>query len=292
MTIHFSATVLPNGLFENPVFYEVNDDTNYVITKYDLGESTLCRLWSTDFLSLSGESWLTGDVIDMVLKLKIFPYKEWLLIDHNHTQSIFGGEGITGENAPNFQTLNANFAGVTHIIMPWVDNGHWRLVIANMITKEFVLLDPRGPPRRQPKVVNITNLKNKFRNFMKLVDERLGNESALSQGWTIGQIKIELPRQKDGFNCGIYILMFFDIIFLTTPKNELGRWKPDSCRTIYQKILLQKSVNMQNACQNCGATESQQRICAVVCKTCKRKVCTYCQKSRAMAKLDTCFLCL
>jgi hypothetical protein len=188
MTIDFLATVSPNGLFENPVFYESNDDTNYVISKYDLGENTQCRLWSNDFLSLTGESWLTGDVIDIVLKLKIFPNKQLLLIDHNHTQSIFWGEGITGENTPNFQTLNADFAGVTHIIMPWVDNGHWRLVInANINTKEFILLDPIGQPRSQPKKVNVTNMKNKFRNFMKLVDERRGNESALSQGWRIGQ---------------------------------------------------------------------------------------------------------
>jgi hypothetical protein len=67
-------------------------------------------LWSNDFISLTGESWLTGDVIDIALKLKIFPNKRWLLIDHNHAQSIFGGAGITGENASNFQTLNADFA--------------------------------------------------------------------------------------------------------------------------------------------------------------------------------------
>jgi Ulp1 family protease len=48
---------------------------------------------------------------------------------------------------------------------------------------------------------------------MKLVDERRGNESALSQGWKIGQIKIELPRQKDEFNCGIYLLMFVEFFF-------------------------------------------------------------------------------
>jgi hypothetical protein len=100
---------------------------------------------------LTGESWLTGDVIDIVLKFKIFPNKQWLLIDHNHTQSIFGRERITGENAPNFETLNADFAGDTHIIMPWVDNGHWRLVIANINTKEFILADTRGQPRSQPK---------------------------------------------------------------------------------------------------------------------------------------------
>jgi hypothetical protein len=80
-------------------------------------------------------------VVDVLLKLWI-EKPTWRFIDHQNTQAIFGGNGVTEENAPHFKPFDASYEGIEYVIMPLIAGCHWYLVLANICTKTLIVIDP------------------------------------------------------------------------------------------------------------------------------------------------------
>jgi Ulp1 protease family, C-terminal catalytic domain len=102
--------------------------------------------------------------------------------------------------------------------------------------------------------------------------------------WTLVSEPEPLPQQIDNFNCGIFIIMYIDILILEKNQEDLCNYDPNQCRIMYQKELLQKSVAMENFCLICCAETPTSKMCNV----CLRKTCESCYLKK---KKSDCFLC-
>ncbi|CAH1106830.1 unnamed protein product [Psylliodes chrysocephalus] len=135
-------------------------------------------------------------------------------------------------------------------IIPILNNSHFTLIIIVFKNFTFQYIDPMG--------TEFSIVADMFKRFAKELNFDTAN---------IKIINVDHCVQKDGYNCGIYVLHFIQCTInnldLTSPNN------PDQERDRLKKILLEKSKDVKEYCLKCGRKVTEADKC-FQCHKCKK----------------------
>jgi hypothetical protein len=286
-----------NGLMPSIKYYNGNPcpHINYVVTQYLNIEGTKINVKFSDFLCLENNAkldtsnWLSDVVIDALftLKVKQTNNSSYIFVDTISVKLIMAE--ILGRELP---ILHSKITQTSVLIMPYSEGNHWYLILADMKTAKFTVINPYFPNSLSKR----NDLLQKFKKLIDLYDKNHRTYFAV-QEWVLCEEAHHLPVQdisKDDYNCGVYIIMYFDILFRSTSKRNLCDFDANKCRILYQTELLKTSRKMQNLCLLCAAGVGEW----IRCGYCKRWICSDCHNSiysTSIAELKhsffACFLC-
>ena len=152
-----------------------------------------------------------------------------------------------------------------HIIMPWCENKHWKMIILTPKEFKFSIVDSLGV--KQSSVIKISKFIN---DNLRLKTER---------SWNLKNVFTE--KQKDGYNCGVFILRYFDR-FLGL--NHL-QGTPDESRKQIFNFLTKNGKISSTKCTNCTKmdlflvnNDNKKSSKWVHCKKCYRKYHSSCME--------------
>jgi hypothetical protein len=120
--------------------YRVNE-LKVAIDFIDLGS---LKLPSKDLAS--HEFYLTGAIIDVLIKYREERFGNFTYIENIYGAEIFGKTGISEEDQhrKEFKPLWFDF-GKEYVIIPICHNFHWMLLIASTVNFEVTIIDPFSP---------------------------------------------------------------------------------------------------------------------------------------------------
>lgn len=139
-----------------------------------------------------------------------------------------------------FENNRVRFVDLNLLLAPVnIGNYHWILLVANLRRNVVVLID--SMPKSNPPL----NLANDMANFIN--DERRKLQLP-SQPMQIGAYS-EIPQQRDGFNCGIYALMYAQLIMegRALHKTVFDGNDANETRKSYYQILVTGAENALHA---------------------------------------------
>lgn len=265
---------LKNGLIKNLNYYVASNKLgNYVIACY---ESTF-DLTIEDYGTLNQESYISNTVF--------YIYVQLLYNDSLGSKIKIWSIYKTGFIFHELDKLDITFYEddmFLHIkekinLIPILWNSHFTLVVVDFENKTFSYLDPMGTTEESTKKMfdKFTKFAQKLNIYNNLSNKILVNELRIA---TINHVK-----QKDSYNCGIYVLKFIKSISNRKPLSI--EFDPNEERNEIKLYLVEKSVDMTNICLKCGKTIMNNENVSH-CKICKR----ICENTCCMFE-DTCPLC-
>jgi hypothetical protein len=205
------------------------------------------------------------------------------------------------------------------LVMPYCYRNHWYLCLADIKQATFKSLNPYRPnsinidtavikkqPTKTDKVEDNNKKKqietdtDRLNHFLKFLQEydNLNEKNYSNKNWEVVAESHDLPIQTGSTNCGVLIVMYFDILFRSKSKRNLCDYDPNKCRVLYQEELLKTSKNMKNLCLVCATAEGPEKW--VQCSSCKRWICFNCycsiystpiQQLQTKKSLFECILC-
>jgi hypothetical protein len=263
-----------NGLVKEASYYNLyaGKKISFPLAKFDLGAKTPWTVNYKDFRTLDYKSWLSGNIVDILMKLRCQKYQTFEYIDHATTKKI-----IEGETMPNKQIADSSSS---RIVATYCKGSHWYLMVADVDNKYFIVVDPKNPNNTAKQI----EWKSTFVAYLKAVFQ------ISDENWKFGYVKpsqVELPIQKigDAQNCGIFIIMYVDMMFGKCVTQE-----PIALRYLYQSEILEKSKPMIHFCLFCGKNIEKLFI-KVLCSRCHRWQCSKCVKNLVSDNDFECFIC-
>lgn len=159
-------------------------------------------------------------------------------------------------------------------LIPILKNSHFTLIVANLKNNTFTYIDPFG--------TNIEQGRDMLKRFNIFLN-KLNQMTNISFDTSLEIIRTEHIRQRDGYNCGIYVIHFIECVFKNKHFSE--NFSPDEKRYEMKKFLLQKSEDMRHRCLKCGKLLKSFHG-SVQCNVCKRYI-----EQKCVFIVDVCPLC-
>lgn len=235
--------LLENGLVDDVDFYKkLKNGRDYVVT-VNTSVTSVKELIFQDFDTLSGKQCLSSFVIDHCLQM---------LTDT--TYQIFSVERASiimshSEYTENF--LNSTTFEKERLVLPVESGMHFFLFIIDFMKNKIIYLDPLG----------VEKSKSNF-YFSKILNF-LANKEISCSDWQI--VEPDHVTQKDSFNCGVYVVHFFNKILLNENLNEYI--DINLFRRTLKYMLLRKSMSVKLICFYCGSKSKPDDF---VCRICQR----------------------
>jgi hypothetical protein len=179
---------------------------------------------------------LTGQIIDALMKSRELEYCNFTYIRTTFATEIWSKSGVN--DASLWYNFDKDF-----LVVPILQQYHWKLLIASKKTNEVTIIDPYLASKN-----TITN--EQFQQFLKFVTRAQNNESICDAEWKISNHGFGLPSQasNDIVNCGVYILIYVDIIFGNRPAIE-----PTNKRVELRTEILKYNPKIEcNVCLGCS----------------------------------------
>lgn len=129
--------------------------------------------------------------------------------------------------------------------MPFFYANHWCLLVLDTVDGTVLALDPL-------KLGDSDVLKHArfwFNKYIAKCQSKYNNALCKMAWQVIPCSDKSRPLQRDGVNCGIYIMYYMDCI--TRNKNYLLSFNPDESRIFVAELLLQSSAPMAEICLYC-----------------------------------------
>ena len=151
------------------------------------------------------------------------------------------------------------------ILLSYVFNFHWRLLIIEVKNKCTTLLDPFQEATDCPRVFD------EFKNFLKACKDNTSFGKLKKIEWSIKVYEKHRRYQNvnDCSNCGIYVMYYMDCIGMNTSMDtsfDPKVWRRTICET-----LLINAEDISQTCLYC-LSKCEEKNAAVVCNVCSRKV--------------------
>lgn len=142
---------------------------------------------------------------------------------------------------------------------------HYCVKIGDLKSKTCIFYNPL--PKSQD---DASNGHQKFRRFLnQLHITQYGTHLTDANTWTY--IEGQGAEQRDGVNCGVYVIRFVER-FLMGYDQTKDKFNIPQYRTFLQLLCLEQSSNMSNLCLYCGKGETKKSKLWTMCDTCKRWV--------------------
>lgn len=259
----------------NDIFYYRELPHGYTVGVYSTIDLYNHEILIADYLSLKGTSWLTNFVVEICLCL-LDSKNQYQIVPEYISSAIFN------DNLNYDIILMESFSFLKNdLIMPLLVGGnHFCMVIIYRNKKEFHFIDPF-----ESTYVKTKQYLNIFQRFIKYYNQQTSQK--LEDDFNI--IVDNHVKQTDGYNCGPYIIYFFERIL--KKQNLTNAYSMDDYRIDLQKLLLQKSDDMNDICLYCGRKALVENCYR--CNFCLRYIHKRCLTLRAPSHLvnNMCELC-
>lgn len=140
---------------------------------------------------------------------------------------------------------------------------HFCLVLVDTKNKNLLFLNPY-----RNSIEETTLYLDKFLIYLRRYNE---TKPALHRidtvGWSPKLISYDL--QNDSFNCGVYIIYYFENI--VNGRKLLNNVSMNDYRKYLQQKLIENSDDITNDCIYCGHSVSNHLLATLQCHTCKRR---------------------
>ena len=296
--------ILTNGLISDYNHYMkslffVNAEGVQKIHEYTIGSYTrksiislkkTAQLFSPEYHTLQPKQDLDGDVIDVSA---IIFEKNWvgaIFIPTTITCTFFDETKWDPHN--NWPMFHIIFQSTTrYIFMPYVSMRHWRIFLIDMYCKCVTLIDPLEKKQSELEAEG----KKVYTCFLRYLEycKNRGIENSFRPSCTSWDMvwflaPTEMPRQKDGYNCGIFVIYYMHIIGQNKKFDK--NFDPDAYRNYLAETLINESENMQDVCQFCF--NSKKKAGVKTCRECRRFTHVSCLRSKTLSQSPKCELCM
>lgn len=144
----------------------------------------------------------------------------------------------------NWQMYNMNFEFFGLIFIPYCFGRHWRLLTLDVENKTIMHLDPIC----QDDATGDRAIKL-FLNFLKEC-QTINVINLCEITWQRVYYTNDRPIQKDGYNCGSYIMCFMNRLAERKPLKDLT-FDPNTHRSIIAIDIILNSENVNSLCLYC-----------------------------------------
>lgn len=200
---------------ELPVTKKQSRDKNSILGILNTQEFSHCQikqLEQRDFQCLNiwkdeTKMWLNNFIIDFSIGCIVKADERYTVLNCNTANIIFRTGAKCLEEAEMLTKAEINCIPILKntIIMPFNRSEHWCLCIADINNRTFTYIDPMGESYRTSK----TYLTYFIDTVIKYNNENPKFKVATDK-WRI--VKVPHVKQKDKYNCGIYVVMFTECI--------------------------------------------------------------------------------
>lgn len=265
----------PNGCISNEKYYFSPEGTAPrrcfvgVVpknpAKYDARED-LQSLFHDDYSRLFEDQpdkakWLSGDLID-------YSYRCGNLHgDYNlcyaYVECIFATSSLENPHriGPHLKArFRRDWEDTDGMFFPINAHGvHWILLFVDVEANTTYVLDPSSRSSNEESSVHA--------KFAQLWQEVFPEKKI---EWDVSDC--EYPRQKDGYNCGIFILHYMTEILRNGALEIRLAFDPAVARQEWRLKCLTSSMDTTNLCLKCGQGESNRRRTWVICDVCEKVI--------------------
>ena len=242
-------------------------------------------MYSEEFRSLSGESYIEGSVIAACASVFEKNWSNTTFIVPSLTEIIFS-DTLNADALDSNTIFNIFYPASGKILMPYCHNNHWRLFIINMDYHYLTLLDPFKSSSEKLNNEDI-RIVRRFFNYISICRlKKLENTLTQVKKWNVVKMHDDRSYQLDGYNCGVYVIYYMNII--GSNERFQANFDTDEHRNFLAQMLLRESEDMFDTCLLCF------RDCDSVrkrCVKCRRYVHTKCLKGSISFDHNECELC-
>lgn len=254
-TVTKEISLLPNGLVNDIDYYRpLHGKNGYTVAVFSKIPTNIKEIVTSDYVTLDSHEWVSDFAIDILLNV-IDEEHEYQIIPSCVSTIIFSQTTYTNHVLQSVQIAKEKLA------FPILINGnHWCLAVVDAKRKTFLFLDPFCSTLEKT-----TLYFDRFKHFISCYN-KCNIQNTLP---CLKNFQLQLEKhiiQKDGYNCGPYIVYFFHNIIngisLNTPKCM------DSYRRALKRSILEKSDDMTEVCLLCGRSAKSS---VIACRYCTRK---------------------
>lgn len=262
------ANALSNGLFLDVDYYMASPESTFTIGQFGsiinapiIGYDTY-NLIAEEFFTLKDKNWIDGKIIDcFAISLLNSTSNSIAYIPTNYTYYMIGDFYEKRKDA-NWRMYNIKNVNSDIMLLPYLYNSHWYLLIINLNKNTILHLDPKylkSPDKKRAITV--------FKNYLKESSLLYNSDKKMCDKPFREITCTDRPLQNDAYNCGIYVIYYINCII----RNELfdKNFKLNDYRTTIAEILLTSSKCMKEVCQYCFNVKN---VSLVMCNTCRRWV--------------------
>ncbi|KAG5879523.1 hypothetical protein JTB14_029889 [Gonioctena quinquepunctata] len=221
----------------------------YIIATFPNIPNIIREITQEDFRILSGREWLTNFFIDIYLNIiNEAKGKNYQVVPCLMATRIF--LFASKEYHPDIDDFEINKDLITFPVLqnfsdanPNPGAHHFCLCLVDFRSKCLSFLNPLGSTAWETKSYML-----KFLEYIKYYNKNNMSNRVSTENWNIKVL--EHDKQKDSYNCGPFILYFFEKIVegqMLTNNVDINEF-----RKSMRKTILQMSDNMTNKCLYCG----------------------------------------
>lgn len=167
------------------------------------------QLSQFDYDSIKDGGWLTDLVIDAVMEEVLLKDQNKVVYAKSSTGQLLFTDSFLGNDC--YITMESLVAA-NYFLLPYnVSNNHWCLLIADMSAKRMYCFDslPKSKPKSASSLKAVMNLFKRLNEFAEKAGRVTAETQQINiQHWQDCTDMIQYPKQKDGFNCGVYIIYY------------------------------------------------------------------------------------
>eukprot|EP00794_Sanderia_malayensis_P011664 gene11664-12869_t len=162
------------------------------------------------------------------------------------------------------------------------NNCHWNLIVLKPLNGTLFFLNPLGETRQE-----IDKITKNWRTFWR---NRVKNLNSLEIEWQF--VPIAHPKQKDSYNCGIFVLKFAECLMkedgvnFAHSKEEMQRYR----REIAETLIESSNTDVPSWCRVCGRYNGDNETLS--CATCFRWIHVCCKGKTEDGHVFECASCI
>ena len=253
-----------NGLIKDKNYYMASKSSSITVGMYN-SDAVLAfnkfQLTTKEYASLRDRMWINGVAIDCFVASKLHEWPDCSYISTDNTAFILGdysGKRISTQR----KIFQINDGIKNNLLMPYLYEGHWRLLVATISEKKLTFIDPYEV------ATDVDRAVKSFRNFISCCGDKSAFRTLRNINWEVDFGLSQRPFQhvNDGHNCGVYVMHYMECLGLG--KSFDMNFNPSQYRSEVAYELLLKSDNMEDTCLHCFQSVTSN---SVQCEVCNRK---------------------
>ncbi|XP_062614806.1 uncharacterized protein LOC134276581 isoform X2 [Saccostrea cucullata] len=228
------------------------------ISHYIIARVSSYNVTDDDFKSLSGNNWLTDQVVDAYLAFLVQAE-----IEKGKKITMYASQTMTAivDGSFTFKGCKKKLKlfECSTVIGAVVKHGHWTLIIVEPQNGIVYFYNPLMEKRSQILTVK--------RNWCSYVNQRMIAFNEVSQmQWQV-ETKMH-SRQTDGYNCGVHCLLFAEQYLSGQPTTNHTRADLTAMRRKIDTDLMMFEIYLTEHCPGCGLAVFGKN--EIKCQVCKR----------------------
>lgn len=254
-----------NGLVKDVNYYMASNSRMLTVGHYQTKRSLTTEIFfvtANQYATLRCSRWIDGLVIDAFVAANIDDWEDFTFICTDDTKVSIGKENDgTRQKLKGRAILKTKKPIGGHILMPYLFEGHWRLLVANVKQQNLMLLDPYRTGTDKDRVVAA------FHDLLHACEEGTPLHDLRNLKWEDRNISERAYQpENDGTNCGAFIMYYMEC--LGSEKEIEKDFDPVAYRNKIAYDLLSKSEDVGNVCLHCF---SPIKTVEAKCKMCDRR---------------------